>query len=96
MSVDIIEQLIKAREKRGWSRYRLSKESHVTQAVLSRIEHKTNSPTIDTLQPIIQALGMELTLRDKCPDMQGSSIHPHPSCSPSGMLRVPAGFTYDG
>lgn len=59
--MNIGEKIIKLREAKGWSQYRLAKESGVGQAALSHIENgKRLSPTHDTLQKICNALDVSM------------------------------------
>ena len=59
--MNIGEKIIKLREAKGWTQYRLAKESGVGQAALSHIENgKRLSPTHDTLQKICNALDVSM------------------------------------
>ena len=53
-----IEQLMK---RRGWSVYRLSKESGVPQSTLAHIFRKDSEPTISTLETICDSFGITLS-----------------------------------
>lgn len=44
-------------EDKGWTRYRLSKESGVSMSVIYSLEQKESGPTADTLIKIADALG---------------------------------------
>ncbi|MFI4003383.1 helix-turn-helix transcriptional regulator [Clostridium perfringens] len=51
------ELIIELLEKKGWSRYRLSKEAHMAQSTLSDIlTGKNANPRMDTIQKIASAL----------------------------------------
>ncbi|MDT7917794.1 helix-turn-helix domain-containing protein [Clostridium perfringens] len=51
------ELIIELLEKKGWSRYRLSKEAHMAQSTLSDIlTGKNSNPRMDTIQKIASAL----------------------------------------
>ena len=52
-----IEQLMK---QRGWSVYRLGKESGLAQSTLSHIFRKDSEPTISTLETICKAFGISM------------------------------------
>ena len=58
---DIQEQLRQAILDAGISRYRLSKLTGVTQAVLSTFVNRKRSATMDTAAKLATALGLELT-----------------------------------
>jgi transcriptional regulator with XRE-family HTH domain len=45
---------------KGWTLYRLSKESGVSLTVLYSLENKKNGPTADTLVKLADALGVTL------------------------------------
>lgn len=62
----LIEQVvatIHAAEKRGVTRYRLAKEAGVFQSQLSRLVNGERSISVDTLEKICAALGLEFELR---------------------------------
>jgi transcriptional regulator with XRE-family HTH domain len=50
------------RQELGWSQARLAAAAATTQAVVSRIERGTASPTADMLQRLAQAMDSELSL----------------------------------
>ncbi len=53
--------ILKELDKKGWSRYRLCKESHMAQSTLSDILNgKKNNPRMDTIQKIADALGVSV------------------------------------
>ena len=58
---DIQEQLRQAIVDAGISRYRLSKLTGVTQAVISTFVNRKRSATMDTAAKLATALGLELT-----------------------------------
>ena len=51
-----------AREKRGWSLYRLAKESGLSVGHVSRIERGDGSVRVDVLHDIVQALGVRVVI----------------------------------
>lgn len=53
-----IEQLMK---QRGWSVYRLGKESGLSQSTLAHVFRKDSEPTISTLEIICNAFGITLS-----------------------------------
>ena len=52
-----IEQLCKVR---GWTYYRLAKESGIAYSTLSTMLHKTNTPSISTLCKLCDGFGITL------------------------------------
>lgn len=52
-----IRQLI---DERGWSEYRLSKESNLAQSTIANIFKRNNSPTLPTLEAVCKAFGITL------------------------------------
>ncbi len=58
--VDIIERLDFILKKYGWTRYRLSKESGLSESTLANIFHRGTVPTISTLEIICKAMNISL------------------------------------
>ena len=52
--------LTMARRRAQLSQRELGRRAGVPQATISRIEHRVVSPTLDTLNPLIRACGMQL------------------------------------
>jgi len=63
VSYQVTRELIKARIEGRISQRELAKKAKTTQAVISRIENLTVSPSIGLLQKIAQALGKNLEVR---------------------------------
>ncbi len=59
----VTKELIKARMEGKISQRQLAKKANTTQAVISRVENMTVSPSIGLLQKIAQALGKNLEVR---------------------------------
>ena len=59
----ITRELIKARLDKQVSQRTLAKKANTTQAVISRIENMTVSPSVGLLQKIASALGKKLEIR---------------------------------
>lgn len=57
-----------ARRRAQISQRELSRRAGIPQATISRIENRVVSPTMDTLQPLINACGMELYVGDRASD----------------------------
>ena len=60
---EITRELIKARVEKKMSQREIARRAKTTQAVLSRIENMTVSPSIGLLQRIASALGKNLEVR---------------------------------
>jgi len=58
--MDVLEQIKRLMEQRGWSVYRLCKESGLAQSTLSHVFRKDSEPTISTLETICKAFGLTL------------------------------------
>ena len=58
--MDITKKLDALLRERGWTRYRLSKESGVPEATLTNIFYRGTTPTIPTLEQICTTLGITL------------------------------------
>jgi transcriptional regulator with XRE-family HTH domain len=54
-----------ARRRAQLSQRELSRRAGIPQATISRIENHVVSPTMDTLEPLIRACGMELHIGDR-------------------------------
>lgn len=58
---EIIERIKSLCEARGWTVYRLSKESGITYSTLCTILHKVNVPSFSTLNRICSGFGITLS-----------------------------------
>jgi len=58
--MDVLGQIKRLMEQRGWSVYRLCKESGLAQSTLSHVFRKDSEPTISTLETICKAFGLTL------------------------------------
>jgi len=65
MEFDILGQLIKLRKQKGLSQKELAKKIGKKQQVISRIEHKEHSPSLETLCGLARALDVEIKLVPK-------------------------------
>jgi transcriptional regulator with XRE-family HTH domain len=59
--MDISKRLKELRKKMGFSQYKLSKESGVSQSYLSCLEAGKKTPTVDTLEKICNTFGISLS-----------------------------------
>ena len=60
-AVDILERLNALLKARGWTRYRLSKESGLTESTLANIFQRNAMPSLDTLERICAGFGISLS-----------------------------------
>lgn len=58
--MDVLDRLNRLREARGWSMYRLSIESGLSQSTIANVFQRNAMPGIDTLEKICQ--GFRITL----------------------------------
>lgn len=58
---EIIERIKYLCDARSWTVYRLAKESGIAYSTLCTMLHKTNAPSIPTLQKICQGFGISLS-----------------------------------
>lgn len=58
---EIIGRIMTLCEARGWSVYRLAKESGITYSTLCTMLHKSNAPSVYTLTRICDGLGISLS-----------------------------------
>lgn len=58
--MDVLGRIEQLMEQRGWSAYRLCKESGLAQSTLSHVFRKDSEPTISTLETICKAFGLTL------------------------------------
>ena len=59
----VLAEIIKARIEKKLSQRELAKKAKTTQAVLSRIENMTVSPSIQLVQRIAEAMGKKLEIK---------------------------------
>ncbi len=59
----LMSAIIKARIEKKLSQQQLAKKAKTTQAVISRIQNATVSPTLDMVQRIAEAMGKRLEIR---------------------------------
>ena len=58
--MDVSERIKQMMEQRGWTIYRLGKESGLPQSTLSHIFRKDSEPTLSTLETICEACNVTL------------------------------------
>ncbi len=59
--MDILERLQKLMDARGWSMYRLAKESGLTDSTIANIYRRNAIPSIVTLEYICKGFGITLS-----------------------------------
>ncbi len=59
--MDVLMRLQQLMDARGWSEYRLAKESGLSNSTISNIFRRNNSPTIPTLETLCAAFGLSLS-----------------------------------
>ncbi len=59
--MDIHERLRQILKQKGWTRYRLSKESGLSESTIRNIFNRGSSPTIGTLEIICNAMNITLS-----------------------------------
>lgn len=59
--MDVLERLQKLMDVRGWSMYRLAKESGLTESTISNIYRRNAIPSIVTLESICKGFGITLS-----------------------------------
>lgn len=59
--MDVTKRIESLLKQRGWSIYRLGKESGLSQSTLAHIFREDSAPTISTLETICKAFGITLS-----------------------------------
>lgn len=59
--MNTLERIKELLDERGWSMYKLSKASGVSQSTLSNMFNRNNDPSISTLEDICRGLGITLS-----------------------------------
>jgi len=59
--MDVLDRILKLRNDRGWTEYRLSEESGIAQSTISSWYKKGMNPTIASLESICAAFGITLS-----------------------------------
>ena len=58
--MDAQKQIKKLMEERGWTDYRLAKESGLSHSIVTNMFNRNNAPTLPTLEAICRAFGVTL------------------------------------
>jgi transcriptional regulator with XRE-family HTH domain len=59
--MEILEKIKKLQNERGWSVYKLSQESGLTQSTISNMFARGTCPSVQTLEAICDAFGISLS-----------------------------------
>ena len=59
---ELIEAIVDTRKSKGLSQKQLAEMTGLKQPAIARIENNTNSPQLDTIIKIADALGLKITL----------------------------------
>ena len=59
--MDILDKILKLREKKGWTEYRLADESKLPQSTISSWYRKNMTPSFASLEKICMAFGITLS-----------------------------------
>ena len=59
--MNVTERIKQLMDQRGWSVYRLGKESGLSQSTLAHVFRKDSEPTISTLETICNTFGITLS-----------------------------------
>ena len=59
--MDTLKRITELRDERGWSNYRLAKESNISQTTLRNLYNRNTLPSIPTLEAICAGLGISLS-----------------------------------
>lgn len=58
--MDAQKQIKKLMEERGWTDYRLAKESGLSHSTVTNMFNRNNAPTLPTLEAVCRAFGVTL------------------------------------
>lgn len=87
---DVGRLIRETRERHGLSQQRLARRAGTTQAVVSRIERGAASPSFDTVQRLLGALGWELDMRlrrSRWQDDDADALRAFGALAPQERLR---------
>ena len=59
--MDVHERLMELLDERGWSEYRLARESGLSDSTIHNIYKRNTSPSIPTLETICKGFGITLS-----------------------------------
>jgi len=73
--LELGRQILDLRLQRGWTQRELAQRAGTRQANISRLENAQLNPSVDTLQRIADALGVQLAVSLCEPDGQSQLAH---------------------
>ena len=59
--MDVQKRIRQLMAERGWSDYRLAKESNLSHSTITNIFNRNNAPTLPTLESVCSALGVTMS-----------------------------------
>ena len=65
MAQHFVDVMKKARHEKGWTQYKLAKESGLSREMISKLELEMHSPMISTVERICSALGIGIVFKKK-------------------------------
>lgn len=65
MGQHFVDVMKKARNEKGWTQYKLAKESGLSREKISKLELEMHSPMISTVERICSALEIEIVFKRK-------------------------------
>lgn len=60
--IELIDSLIEQRKRKGMTQKELAKAANLTQSAIARMESKKNTPQLDTLLKVVNALECSLKI----------------------------------
>lgn len=58
--MDVQKRIKKLMSERGWTEYKLAKETHLSQSTIANIFRRNNAPTIPTIEAICKTFGITM------------------------------------
>lgn len=58
--MDAKERIQELMHRKGWTEYKLAKESNLSQSTIANVLKRNNAPTLPTLETVCQAFGITL------------------------------------
>ena len=83
--LDAQKQIKKLMEERGWTDYRLAKESGLSHSTVTNMFNRNNAPTLPTLEAVCRAFGITLALSTP---VRFCSFSPNMECRKMAGKRV--------
>ena len=59
--MDVLKRIEELKEERGWSNYKLSRESGINASTLSAMFKKNNFPTLPTIEALCKGFGISVS-----------------------------------